>query len=88
MVVPGLVLAGARRSSPCPPVGSPARELLAVHLAVAPDLGDKPFGERVHDRDADAVQAAGDLVAVAAELPAGMELRQDDRQRRQSLLRR
>ena len=59
-----------------------ARELLAVDLAVAPHLGDEPLGERVHDRDADAVEAAGDLVAVAAELAAGVELRQHDRQRR------
>ena len=60
------------------PGGLAAGELLAVHLAVAPDLGDEPLGERVHDRHADAVQPAGDLVALAAELPAGMELRQDD----------
>src|SRR5204862_1096677 len=32
--------------------------------------------------DPDAVQAAGDLVALAAELSAGVELREDDRQRR------
>ena len=63
-----------------------ARELLPVDLAVALDLGDEPLRERVHDRDADAVQAAGDLVALAAELAAGVELRQDDRERRQALL--
>ena len=33
------------------------------------------------------MQAAGDLVALAAELAAGVELRQHDRQRRQALLR-
>ncbi len=66
--------------------GLASRELLAVHLAVASHLGDEPLGERVDDRDADAVQAAGDLVAVAAELPAGVELRQDDGERRKSLL--
>ena len=64
-----------------------ARELLAVDLPVAAHLGDEPLGERVDDRDADAVQAAGDLVAVAAELAAGVELRQDDRERGQALLR-
>jgi hypothetical protein len=32
------------------------------------------------------VEAAGDLVALAAELAAGVQLRQDDRQCRQSLL--
>ena len=61
-----------------------AGEFLAVDLAVARDLGDEPLGERVHDRDADAVQAARDLVAVAAELPAGVQLGQDDLERRQS----
>ena len=56
-----------------------AGELLAEDLAVALDLDVEPLGERVDDRDADAVQAAGDLVAVAAELAAGVELRQHDR---------
>ena len=64
------------------PCGHAARELLAVDLAVALDLGDEPLGERVDDGDADAVQAAGDLVAVAAELAAGVQLRQDDLERR------
>ena len=35
-------------------------------------------GERVDDRDADAVEAAGDLVAAAAELAAGVEDGVDD----------
>ena len=35
-------------------------------------------GQRVDDRDADAVEAAGDLVAVAAELAAGVELGEHD----------
>ncbi len=64
-----------------------ARELLLVDLAAATDLCDEPLGQGVHDRHADAVQPAGDLVAVAAELAAGVQLRQHDRQRRQSLLR-
>ena len=67
-------------------LGLPTRELLAIDLAVEMDFGDQPFGERVHDRDADAVQAARYLVPVAAELSAGVELGQDDRQRRQPLL--
>src|SRR3954452_2882778 len=50
-----------------------AGELLAVDLAVTLDIGDQPFRERVHDRRADAVQAAGDLVAAAAELAAGVQ---------------
>ena len=61
-----------------------ARELLPVDLAVAPHLDDEPLRERVDDRDADAVQAAGDLVALAAELAAGVQLREDDRERRQA----
>src|SRR5579862_8931556 len=40
--------------------------------------------ERVHDRDTDAVQAARDLVALAAELAAGVQFRQDDGERRQT----
>ena len=63
-----------------------ARELLPVDLPVAAHLGDEPLRERVDDRDADAVQAARDLVALAAELAAGVELRQDDRERGQALL--
>src|SRR4051812_8272379 len=54
-----------------------ALELLTVELPVAPDLGDEPLGERVHDRCADAVEAAGDLVAVASEFAAGVKLRED-----------
>ena len=61
-----------------------ALELLAVDRAVHVHVGDQPFGKRVHDRDSDAVQAAGNLVAVAAELAAGVQLRQHDCQRRQA----
>ena len=61
-------------------------ELLPVDLAVAAHLGDQMLGERVDDRDAHAVQAARDLVAVTAELSTRVELREDDRQRRQSLV--
>ena len=44
-----------------------------MHEAVALDLHLDPGGERVDDRDADAVQAAGDGVAAPAELAAGMQ---------------
>ena len=64
-----------------------ALELLPVDLAVAAHLGHEALGERVDHRDAHAVQAAGHLVALAAELAAGVELREDDGERRQSLLR-
>ena len=48
-------------------------------MAVAADLQVQALGERVDDRDADAVQAAGDLVAAAVpELAAGVEDGQHD----------
>ena len=63
-----------------------AGELLPVEHPVAAHLGDEPLGERVDDRDADAVEAARDLVAVAAELAAGVKLREHDRERGQALI--
>ena len=49
-----------------------------VPAAVAADLHLEPARQRVHDRDADAVQTAGDLVALAAELAARVEHREHD----------
>ena len=50
-----------------------------VALAVAVDLDDQLGGQRVHHGHADAVEAAGDLVAaLAAELPAAVELGEGD----------
>ena len=79
-------------SVPCPSVASPLVELalrlaalvvLRPDVAVAADLQVQALGERVDDRDADAVQAAGDLVAAAvAELAAGVEDGQHDLGRR------
>ena len=64
-----------------------AHEML---LAVAPDGEVEPFGERVDDADADAVEAAGDLVGIVVgrvlELTAGVELGHDDLGRRHALL--
>ena len=51
---------------------------LLVDLAVAPDLQVERLRQRVHDRDADAVQTAGDLVAVVVELAAGVQHGQHD----------
>ncbi len=42
-------------------------------VAVDVDVELEPLLKRVDDRDADAVQAAGDLVAGAAELAAGVQ---------------
>ena len=53
-------------------------ERLRAAAAVALDLDLEPARQRVHDRHADAVQAAGDLVALAAELAAGVEHREHD----------
>ena len=47
--------------------------LLALRLRVRDDLDPHLLGERVDDARADAVEAAGDLVAAAAELAAGVE---------------
>ena len=46
--------------------------------AVALDLDLEPARQRVDDRHADAVQAAGDLVALAAELAARVQHREHD----------
>ena len=61
--------------------------LLAVALAVAVDLDEQPLGQRVDDADADAVQAAGHLVAVAAELAAGVQHGEHDLGRALALVR-
>jgi hypothetical protein len=57
-----------------------------VDPAVAPDPEQEHVREGVHDRDADAVEAARHLVGVLVELAAGMELGHDDLRRRHPLL--
>ena len=58
--------------------------LAAVDERVVPDepvpldLDVEPGGQRVDDRDADAVQPAGDGVGLAVELAAGVQRRHDD----------
>src|SRR5581483_6946468 len=66
--------------------GDAALEADLILRAVALHARDHPLGERVHDRDPDAVEAARNLVAAFAELPAGMEDRHDDLDGRQLLL--
>src|SRR5262245_20604387 len=51
-------------------------------FAVAPDRDPQPGRQRVHHRDADAVQAAGNLVGVLVEFSAGVQLGHDDLGRR------
>ena len=49
-----------------------------VMLAPVPVNGQvEPFGQRIHHRYADAVEAAGDLVGIVVELTAGMKLGHD-----------
>ena len=53
--------------------GSAARVLLSPDVTVSRRLDPQPFGQRIYNADADAVQSARDLIAAAAELPAGVE---------------
>ncbi len=59
-----------------------ARKSLPVELSVARDFDFENVGERVHNGDADAVQATGGLVDPGIELSAGMERGHDDLERR------
>ena len=54
---------------------------LLPDLALALDLDEERARERVHDGEADAVEAAGDLVRVVVELAARVEVREDDLER-------
>jgi hypothetical protein len=67
-------------------VGDAVGEAHLVELAVAADLQLQRDRQRVDDGDADAVQAAGDLVGVLVELTAGMQLGHDDLGRGDALL--
>ena len=60
---------------------------LLVLAAVAIDRQRQQVRQRVDDRDADAVQAAGNLVRVVVELAAGVQHGHDDFGRRTALLR-
>src|SRR5437763_271696 len=63
-----------------------ARERSVPYVSVAVDFHVQLRGQRVHDRHADAVQASGDLVAAASELPAGVQHGHDDLERRPLVL--
>ena len=68
-------------------LGLAALVVLRPLVAVAAHLEVEALRERVDDRDADAVQPAGDLVAAAvAELAAGVQGRHHDLGRRALLL--
>ena len=71
------LLAGLEVALRLPPVVA-----LRVDAAVAADLHLEPLGQRVHDRDADPVEPARDLVDRALELPAGVERREHHLRRR------
>jgi hypothetical protein len=64
------------------PLRRAALVVLHEELLVARDLDDEIVGERVHHREADAVQPARGLVDLAAELAARMQRGEDDFQRR------
>ena len=58
--------------------GDTVAKLHLMRLAVTPDLELQPLGQPVDDRDAYAVQPAGNLVRVLIEFTAGVELRHHD----------
>ena len=62
-------------------VGDAELEGLPPQVAAVLDLDDQHRRQGVHHGDADAVQAAGHLVAAAAELAAGVQQRQRHRHR-------
>ena len=63
------------------------RVLLLVAAAVLVDLDEQPLAERVDHADAHAVQTAGHLVALAAELAAGVQHGEHDLGRALALVR-
>ena len=62
--------------------GLAARELHLVGVAVATNLNDHALGQCVDDGDANAVQAARNLIGRVIELTAGVQDRHDDLERR------
>ena len=88
----GAAFRPCRRSIGAGPVTSSGVDRIAILeadqmlLAVAPDPEPEPGRKRVDDGDADAVQAAGNLVGVLVEFSAGVQLGHDDLGRRYALL--
>ncbi len=75
-----------RRAGDAEPVDRVAvGEMHQVFLPVAPDAKGQAGRQRIDDGNADAVQAAGDLVGVLVEFAAGVELGHDDLGRRNAL---
>ena len=62
--------------------GLAARELHLVGVTIATNLNDHALGQCVDDGDANAVQAARDLIGRVIELTAGVQDRHDDLERR------
>ena len=62
-------------------VGAPALERLAIERLAARYLDFQLFRQRVDDRDADAVEAAGGLIGAAVEFAARVQHRHDDFER-------
>jgi len=58
-----------------------------VDLPASVNLQNQLVGQRIDHRDTDAVQAAGYLVGIVVELPAGMQDRHDDFGRRAAFFR-
>ncbi len=49
-----------------------------MFLAITPDAQFQPIRQRIHNRDANAMQPARDLVRVLVEFAAGVKLGHDD----------
>ena len=62
--------------------GLPRSKRILMAALVARDIDFHPVGQRIDDRGADAVQAAGRVVDLAAELSAGMQRGHDHFERR------
>ena len=86
IVVLPVSLVSAAPATSTSPSGTPRSNSCRYSLPSRRTSATSQLRERVHDRDPDAVEAARDLVAVAAELAARVQLRQHDRHRREVLV--